>query len=44
MYEELVDALNEAAENPSVVLCCFTGAGTYFSSGLLNVQNYIHLF
>ena len=33
MYNELIEALNEADKNPNVIMCCITGAGDYYCSG-----------
>lgn len=33
MYKEIQEALKEADSNPNVMICCFTGAGEYYSSG-----------
>ena len=33
MYQEIIEALNEAENDPEVKICCITGNGPFFSSG-----------
>ena len=33
MYNELIQALNEADKNPNILMCYITGAGDYYCSG-----------
>lgn len=33
MYNELMEALEEAQNNPNVLMVCITGAGNYYCSG-----------
>ena len=33
MYQDVAAALKEADQDPSVIACCMTGNGEYYSSG-----------
>lgn len=40
MYQEIIDALNDAENNSQISICCITGNGEFFSSGN-DVTNYL---
>ena len=33
MYQEIAEALDEANNNPKILMACITGAGDYYCSG-----------
>ena len=41
MYQEISEALNEAQNDPNILICVVTGNGTYYSAGndLTNYTN-----
>lgn len=42
MYQEIIDAMKDAENDPNVLVCCFTGSGSYYSSGN-DLTNYMNL-
>jgi enoyl-CoA hydratase/carnithine racemase len=41
MYNEIIEALRQAENDPKVVFCCLIGKGKFFSSGN-DLKNYIN--